>query len=78
MNDALSKSNHGMAFAGSIIAVVIGWVLNSLVTGMQLQRTITNELLDRLSVVEVRVERLEVVQNRVERNVFRGTDKDDN
>ena len=77
MNDALSK-NHGMAFAGSIIAVVIGWVLNSLVSGLQAQRTMTSDLLDRLSVVEVRVERLEVVQSRVEQNVFRGIDKDDN
>ena len=73
--DATGKSTS-LAFAGGIIAIVLGWVLNSLVSSMQLQRGFTQDLLDRVSVMEIRVERLEAVQSRVERNVFKGDNSD--
>ena len=59
-----------LAAVGGILAVVLGWVLNSLVASMQLQREFTQDLLDRVSVMEIRVERLEAIQTRVQRKVL--------
>ena len=52
----------------------LGWVLNSLVASMQLQRAFTQDLLDRVSVMEIRVERLEAIQTRVQRKVLEHED----
>ena len=41
---------------------------------MQLQRAFTQDLLDRVSVMEIRVERLEAIQTRVQRKVLEHED----
>ena len=72
MNDIGGTENKGLMITGSVLAIVLGWVLNSLISSIQQQREFTTDLIDRVSVMEIRVERLEAVQTRVQRRVLEG------
>ena len=52
------SSEQTIMVAGTILAVILGWILNSLMTSLQIGRAEIRELIDQVAILEVRVEQL--------------------
>ena len=71
-----TENDKLMQVVGGISAVIIGFVLNAIISTERELRNDTQGLIDRISVLEVRVQIMEERQNKViESAQWRNTDK---